>query len=96
MKAYRVHYTQMIVLIIRQVEYFKKYVSQSKNLSEKDKLLLMEKASLTFGSELYNAFDTLLKVRPNDLNEQDQQFYTYCQKFYDTTLQDFLFHLITY
>lgn len=96
MKAYRVYYTQMIVLMIRQVEYFKKYVNQSKNLSEKDKLLLMEKASLTFGSELYNSFDTLLKVKPNDLSEQDQQFYAYCQKFHDTTLQDFLFHLVTY
>lgn len=95
-KVYRVHYTQMIILMIRQVEYFKKYVNRSRNLSDNDKMLLMEKASLTFGNDLYNAFDTMLKVVPGDLKEQDQQFYSYCKKFYDTTLQDFLFHLISY
>ena len=95
-RKYRVHYTQMIILMIRQIEYFKNYVNYSKSLSEKDKLLLMEKASLTFGNELYNAFKTLLDVIPNDLSENDQQFYAYCRKFFDTTLQDFHFHLITY
>ena len=94
MITYRVHYTEMIVLTIKQINYFKKFVEKSPNLSAIDKSLLLEKASLTFGSKLHQAFDILLATENIDTKTEDRQFYAYCRKFYETTLQDFLFHLV--
>ncbi|MBA4056780.1 MAG: hypothetical protein C0490_18850 [Marivirga sp.] len=94
MHTYRKHYTRMIVLMIRQINYFKKFVDRSKTLTLNDRLLLLEKASLTFGSNLHNAFETLLMTETGELSQEEKQFYTYCRKFNDTTLQDFLFYMV--
>lgn len=94
MKAYRVHYTQMIVLTIRQVNYFRRYVEGSTTLTAKDKSLLFEKASLTFGHSLHDSFETLLMTETNDVSDSDQQFYAFCRRFFDTTVELLLFHQI--
>lgn len=94
MIASRMHYAEMIVLTIKQINYFKKFVERSPNLSTIDKSLLLEKASLTFGSKLHQAFGTLLATETVDTKKEDRQFYAYCRKFYETTLQDLLFHLV--
>ena len=93
MDAYKKHYAGMIVLMIKQINYFKKFVNRSKNLTDDDKLLLFEKASLTFGSKLVDPFNALL-MHESGAVQEDKQFYAYCRKFYDTTLQDFLFDMI--
>ncbi|MBT1699645.1 hypothetical protein KK083_22350 [Fulvivirgaceae bacterium PWU4] len=93
-KTYREYYRGAIVQSIRQVNFFKKFVMRSKNLSITDKSLLMEKAGLAFGSDLSDAFYAMLMTQNSGLNGEEKQFYDYCRKFNDTTLQDLLYHTI--
>lgn len=94
MRMYRDTYANRIVLLIKQIKYFRNFVGISRNLSAKDESLLLQKASLTFGSQLIEVFDMLLKTETEDINDKEKQFYAYCRKFRETTLDDFLFHLI--
>jgi hypothetical protein len=95
MIVYRNSYTGLIAITIRQVNYFKEFVEHSTNFSANDKTLLMEKAALTFGTELYNAINTLITVTDEDmLNDKESTFFKMCGKFHATTLQDFLYHIV--
>lgn len=95
MIAYRNSYMSLIAVTIRQVNYFKKFVERSSYFTQRDKTLLMEKAALTFGTDLFNAFDTHIKTTVDEvLSDQEKEFFSMCKRFHDTTLQDFLFHLI--
>jgi hypothetical protein len=95
MIVYRNSYTGLIAVTIRQVNYFKKFVERSTYFSLQDKTLLIEKAALTFGTELYNAFDSHITTTDEEmLSDEEKEFFSMCEKFHATTLQDFLFHII--
>jgi hypothetical protein len=93
-RKYRVYYKQKIVLMIKQINYFMKYVKSSKSLSDRDKNLLIEKASLTFGARMYSDFEIMLGYESSVTKEDEKQFYAYCRKFFTTTLNEFLFFSI--
>lgn len=96
MKSYRRDYLVKIVLVTREVKFLVRFVEESQYLTQQDKARLLERAVLLFGSDLAKEFETFLSTTGKITNwpQYEKNFVSFCQKFYDNTLNGLLYYLI--
>jgi len=96
MKTYRRLYISKIVLVVRQVKYLVRYIEESKCFTAEDKDRLLERVVLIIGSDLAGAFKIFLTTSSemSTWPQDEKIFISFCQAFYDKTLDGLMFHLV--